>query len=145
MPRKSTRRAVALAIALCCAGLVPAAAETGNWAVPPQNNITACFGGGTADDAGAPLEVRVRDLFGPYRGDQVVMVSDSNGLPVATLACDGPVDQFRLRPGAYRVMAFVGDAARSPEVLVDVPPSGASVALTMQDAPNQSFDTPNVD
>ncbi len=73
------------------------------------------------------------------------MVSDMQGLPVATLACNGAADHFSLRPGAYHVVAFVGDATRSAEVLVNVPPSGASVSLTMHDEPNQSFDSSNVD
>ena len=122
-----------------------AIAETGNWAEPPQNNLTSCVGGDTASDIGAPLEVQVNDRYGPYRGDQVVMVSEMNGTPVVTLACDGPADQIRLRPGSYRVSAFVAGAVRSPEVVVDVPVRGARIALTMNDEPNQSFDTPNLD
>jgi hypothetical protein len=145
MVHNKARTAVFLGIALCFAGLAPAAAETANWAVPPQNNIDSCFGRGAPGDAGAPLQIQISDRYGPYRGDQVVMVSDMNGMPIATLACNGPADQFRLRPGAYRVVAFVGGSARSPEVVVDVPPSGAAVTLTMQDEPNQSFDSPNLD
>ena len=87
----------------------------------------------------------VRDRYGPYRGEQVVMVSEMSGQPVVTLACDGPADQFRLRPGAYRVVAFVAGAVRSPETVVNVPASGASISLTMNDESNQSFDTPNLD
>ena len=89
--------------------------------------------------------MQVNDRYGPYRGDQVVMVSDVNGGPVVTLACNGPADQFRSAPGSYRVVAFVAGAVRSPEVVVDLPASGATVALTMHDEPNQSFDTPNID
>jgi hypothetical protein len=132
-------------IGLCaaCGVIGAAAAETGNWPEPPQNNIAGCVGGGSARDVGAPLEVQVRDQFGPYRGDQVVMVSDLTGLPVVTLACDSPVDQIRLRPGSYRVQAFVGDV-RSAEVAVNVPARGASVALTIIPAPNQPYDSPNI-
>ena len=127
-----------------CALIGTAAAETGNWPVPPQNNVAGCSGGGSGWDLGAPLQVQVRDQFGPYRGDQVVMVSDLTGLPLVTLACDGPMDQIRLRPGSYRVQAFVGDV-RSPEVAVNVPATGASVALTITPAPNQLFNSPNID
>ena len=130
---------------LACAFVGPAAAETGNWPVPPQNVFEGCIGRGSAGDIGAPLEVQVRDRYGPYRGDQVVMISDLNGAPLVTLACNGPADQFRLRPGAYRVVAFVGGAVRSPEMVVNVPAAGTTVALTMHDEPNQSFDTPNLD
>ena len=123
----------------------PVSAETGNWPAPPQNNLVGCVGRGAADDIGAPLEVRVRDRYGPYRGEQVIMVSEMSGQPVVTLACNGPADQFRLRPGAYRVVAFVAGAVRSPETVVTVPASGTSVSLTMDDVPNQSFDTKNID
>ena len=123
----------------------PASAETRSWAAPPQNNLVGCVGRGAPDDIGAPLGVWVRDRFGPYRGEQVVMVSEMSGQPVVTLACNGPADQFRLRPGAYRVVAFVAGAVRSPESVVTVPASGASISLTMDDEPNQSFDTKNVD
>ena len=130
----------------CSTALIgTAAAESGNWPVPPQDNLAGCAGHGAGDDVGAPLEILVSDRYGPYRGDQVVMVSDMNGVPVVTLACDGPVDQIRLRPGTYRVQAFIADAARSDEILVNVPPSGTSVALLMTDEPNQSFNTPNID
>jgi hypothetical protein len=73
------------------------------------------------------------------------MISEMSGLPVVTLACNGPADQFRLRPGTYRVVAFVVSAVRSPEVVVNVPASGTSVLLTMDDEPNQSFDSRNID
>lgn len=134
-----------LGLALASVTFGPASAETGNWATPPQNNLAGCAGGGAAGDLGAPLEVQVRDRYGPYRGEQVVMVSEMSGQPVVTLACNGPADQFRLRPGAYRVVAFVAGAVRSPEVVVNVPASGSSIALTMEDEPNQSFDTNNID
>ena len=134
-----------LGLSLASVTFGPAAAETGNWAEPPQNNLVGCVGRGAPGDIGAPLEVQVRDRYGPYRGEQVVMVSEMSGQPVVTLACNGPADQFRLRPGAYRVVAFVAGAVRSPEVVVNVPASGARVALTMDNEPNQSFDTKNLD
>ena len=140
-----TKQLPALSICLGLGLIGPAAAETGNWPVPPQNSFAGCIGRGSPGDIGAPLEVQVRDRYGPYRGDQVVMISNMNGAPLVTLACDGPADQFRLRPGAYRVVAFIGNAARSPEVVVNLPPTGAAVVLTMHDEPNQSFDTPNLD
>ena len=127
-----------------CALIGTAASETRNWPVPPQNNLAGCSGGGSGPEIGAPLQVQVRDQFGPYRGDQVVTVSDLTGLPLVTLACDGAMDQIRLRPGSYRVQAFVGDV-RSPEVAVNVPATGASVALTITPAPNQPFDSLNID
>ena len=98
--RKSTTRAVLLSLALGLAvGVIgAAAAETGSWPVPPQNSFEACVGRGSPSDIGAPLQVQVNDRYGPYRGDQVVMVSDVNGGPVVTLACNGPADQFRLPP-----------------------------------------------
>jgi hypothetical protein len=132
-------------IVVVLSGAASAAAEIGNWAVPPQNNFLGCIGRGSPDDPGVPLYVQVNDRYGPYRSDQVVMVSDMSGMPVATLACDGPAVQFRLHPGSYRVVAFVADAVRSPEITVDVPETGASINLTMHDIPNQSFDTPNLD
>jgi hypothetical protein len=130
-------------LSLASVTIGPATAETEYWATPPQNNLAGCVGRGSAGDFGAPLEVQVRDRYGPYRGEQVVMVSEMSGQPVVTLACNGPADQFRLRPGAYRVVAFVPGAVRSPEVVVNVPASGTSVSLTMNDEPNQTFD--NID
>lgn len=132
-------------VVLALSGAASASAQTGNWAVPPQNNFLGCVGRGSPDDPGVPLNVRVSDRYGPYRSDEVVMVSDASGAPVATLACDGPAVQFRLHPGSYRVVAFVGDAVRSPETIVDVPEAGASINLTMEDVPDQSFNTPNLD
>lgn len=132
-------------IILALSSAVPASAEIGNWAVPRQSNFLGCVGRGSPADPGVPLDVQVSDRYGPYRGDQVVMVSDMSGLPIATLACDGPAVQFRLQPGSYRVVAFVGNAVRSPEMLVSVPDTGTSINLTMHDVPNQSFDTPNLD
>lgn len=131
-------------IVLAVTGAVSASAENGNWAVPPQNNFLGCIGRGSPDDPGVPLYVQVSDRYGPYRGDQVVMVSDMSGKAIATLACDGPAVQFRLHPGSYRVVAFVAGAVRSPETVVDVPETGASINLTMQDVPNQFFDTLNI-
>ena len=122
-------------------GVVPASAENGNWAVPPQNNFLGCIGHGLPDDPGVPLQVQVSDRYGPYRSDQVVMVSDMSGMPVATLACDGPQVQFRLHPGSYRVVAFVAGAVRSPETVVNVPETGASINLTMDDVPNRTLNT----
>ena len=124
---------------LALSGAVSASAENGNWAVPPQNNFLGCSGHGSPDDPGVPLQVQVSDRFGPYRSDQVVMVSDMSGMPVATLACDGPAVQFRLHPGSYRVVAFVAGAVRSPETVVNVPETGASINLTMDDVPNRTI------
>jgi hypothetical protein len=136
-------RAALLSISILCGLIGTAAAETGNWPVPPQNTVEGCQGSGSPRDIGAPLEVQVRDQFGPYRGDQVVMISDLAGKPLVTLACDGPLDQFRLQPGSYRVQAFVGNV-RSAEVAINVPPGGTSVALTIMPAPNQTFDSLNL-
>jgi hypothetical protein len=145
--RKITNLAVSAVagIVLALSGSASASAEIGNWAVPPQNNFLGCIGAGLPDDPGVPLQVQVSDRYGPYRSDQVVMVSDISGMPVATLACNGPAVQFRLHPGSYRVVAFVGNAVRSPETIVDVPETGALINLTMHDVPNQTFDTPNLD
>ena len=129
-----------------CLGIAAAAmAETLNWPVPPQNTALACTGRESPDDPGAALRVQVMDQFGPYRSDQVIMVSDMTGMPVVTLACNGPLGLIRLHPGSYLVQAFVAGAVRSPEVAVNVPPAGTSVALVMSEEPNQSFDTPNID
>jgi hypothetical protein len=111
---------------------------------PPQDNLIACTPQAQRQGAGAPLRVEVRDQFGPYRSDQVVTVSAMNGLPLVTLACSGPVDVFRLAPGSYRVQASVGDV-RSPEVALNVPPSGSRVALTLQPAPNLTTNSPALD
>ena len=130
-------------IVLALSGAVSASAENGNWAEPPQNNFLGCIGRGSPDDPGVPLQVQVSDQFGPYRSDQVVMVSDMSSMPVATLACDGPAVQFRLHPGSYRVVAFVAGAVRSPETVVNVPETGASINLTMDDVPNRTLNTLN--
>jgi len=135
--------ASAVAAIIAISGAAPASAEIGSWAVPPQNNFLGCIGHSSPDDPGVPLQVQVNDQFGPYRSDQVVMVSDLSGMPVATLACNGPAVQFRLHPGSYRVVAFVGRAVRSPETIVDVPETGASINLTMNDIPDRSFNTLN--
>ena len=58
-----------------------------------------------------------------------------NGSPVVTLNCEGAWANFRLEPGRYKVMAFLGPL-RSSEVEVDVPPSGTAVTLTLDPAPN---------
>jgi hypothetical protein len=138
------RNVTLLSMCIACGLTASAAAEIGNWPVPPQNTVEGCQGGGSSRDIGAPLTVQVRDEFGPYRGDQVVMISDLTGKPLVTLACDGPTDQFRLQPGSYRVQAFVGNV-RSNEVAVNVQASGAAVAVTITPAPNQPFDSPNLD
>jgi hypothetical protein len=119
-------------------------AQDNAWPEPPQDNMTACTPQGQRGGAGSSLRVEVRDQFGPYRSDQVVTVSAMNGLPLVTLACSGPVDVFRLTPGSYRVLAFVGDM-RSPEVALNVPPSGSRVVLTLQPAPNLTTNSPAVD
>lgn len=133
----------AAGIIIALSAAVPASAQSGNWAVPPQNNFLGCIGRSSPDDPGVPLQVQVSDQFGPYRSDQVVMVSDMSGMPVATLACDGPAVQFRLHPGSYRVVAFVAGAVRSPETVVDVPDTGALIHLTMADVPHRTINTLN--
>ena len=144
-PRKIRHFAISAVagIVVILNGAGSASAENGNWAVPPQNNFLGCIGAGSPDDPGVPLQVQVSDRYGPYRSDQVVMVSDMSGMPVATLACNGPAVQFRLHPGSYRVVAFVAGAVRSPETLVNVPETGASINLTMDDVPNRSINTLN--
>jgi hypothetical protein len=119
-------------------------AQDNPWLEPAQDNMTACAPQGQREGAGSPLRVQVRDQFGPYRSDQVVTVSAMNGLPLVTLACNGAVDVFRLAPGSYRVQAFVGDV-RSPEVALNVPPSGSRVVLTLQPAPNLTTNSPAID
>jgi hypothetical protein len=119
-------------------------AQENAWPETPQDNMAACTPQGQRQGAGAPLRVEVRDQFGPYRSDQVVTVSAMNGLPLVTLACSGPVDAFRLAPGSYRVQAFVGDV-RSPEVALNVPPSGTRVVLNLQPAPNLVTNSPALD
>ena len=114
------------------------------WPEPPQNDVTACTREAHRTGAASSLAVEVRDGFGLYRGDQVVLLSDGSGLPLLTLACDGPSDEFRLLPGSYRVQAFVGDV-RSTEIAVNVPPEGARVTLTLQRAPNMTVNSSNVD
>ena len=58
-----------------------------------------------------------------------------NGSPVAAINCDGPWANFTLAPGRYKVMAFLGPL-RSNETEVNVTPSGASVTLVLDPAPN---------
>jgi hypothetical protein len=108
------------------------------------NIAAACGPERPAGGAGAPLTVNVHDQFGPYRSEQVTMVSDSNGLPLVTLACDAGVTAFRVAPGSYRVESFVGDV-RSQEVAVNVPPEGAGVNLMLVRSPNQPVNSPQVD
>ena len=138
------KRAALLSISVATCFVGAATAETGNWAVPPQNTIEGCTGASSSRDIGAPLNVQVRDQFGPYRGDQVVMVSDLTGKPLVTFACDGPMDRIQLQPGSYRVQAFIGNV-RSNEVAVTVPPSGATIALTITPAPNQPLNSLDID
>jgi len=93
---------------------------------------TACAP--TAAGTGSGLHVEVQDEYGPYGAGETVMVFDTSGRPVVTLNCEGPWANFQLAPGTYRVMAFIGDQL-SPEVAVDVPPSGVSVTLKLQPPP----------
>ena len=58
-----------------------------------------------------------------------------NGFPVAAISCGGPWVNFTLEPGRYKVMAFLGPL-RSSETEVDVTPSGTSVTLVLDPAPN---------
>ncbi len=108
--------------------------------VPPQDNMTACAPASAAEQPrtieGPALQVEVTDAFGPYRAGETVMVSDANGLPLATLVCEGPWANFRLMPGIYRVMAFIGDK-QSNELAVNVPPTGSRVTLKLQPPADQ--------
>src|SRR5262249_59985982 len=71
-----------------------------------------------------------------------VMVSDTNGQPLATLICDGPYAHFRLTPGTYRVFAFTG-YTQSDEFAVNVPPDGSQVTLTLR-PPTDQLPVPQV-
>jgi hypothetical protein len=110
----------------------------------PPNIAAACGTARPSRSAGALLTVDVRDQFGRYRSDQVTMVSDRNGQPLVTLACDGALAAFRLAPGSYRVEAFVG-GERSQEVAIDVPAKGALVRLMLARSPNQPVNSPQID
>lgn len=99
---------------------------------PSQNVATACAP--TAASAGAGLHVEVQDEYGPYRSGETVIVSDTKGLPLVTLQCDGPWANFRLEPGRYRVFAFIGEQV-SPEMAVDVPASGTTITLKLEPPP----------
>ena len=101
---------------------------------PPQDNVTACLPEGAPSGPG--LQVEVQDEFGPYRAGETVMLSDANGLPLASLTCEGPWANFRLAPGTYRVFAFIGDT-QSNELAVNVPPSGSQVTLKLQPRADQ--------
>jgi hypothetical protein len=100
--------------------------------VPPQDLVSACAPTAAASDLA--LHVEVQDQFGPYRAGETVMVSAIDGLPLVTLNCEGPWANFRLAPGTYRVMAFIGDQ-HSNEVTVNVPPGGTQVALKLEPPP----------
>jgi hypothetical protein len=102
--------------------------------VPPQDSQTACLQASAPEGPG--LQVQVEDEFGPYRAGETVMVSDANGLPLASLTCEGPWPNFRLRPGVYRVMAFIGDT-QSNELAVNVPPTGSRITLKLQPPADQ--------
>jgi hypothetical protein len=144
--RKITAEAVPyafLAAAMMIAGLSPVRAQPSPPATPP-NIAAACGMARPSAAAGAPLTVEVRDEFGPYRSDQVTMVSDSNGLPLVTLTCDGALSSFRLAPGIYRVMAFVGEVG-SMEFTVNVPPEGTKVSLRLESAPGRVVNSPALD
>src|SRR5258705_9309335 len=102
-----------------------------------------CVASAPLRDASSPLTIEVTDEYGPYRSDHVVLVSDSSGWPLVTLACTGPHDVVLLAPGSYRVMAFVYDV-RSQELPVNVPPAGMRVALKLERAPGAPPRGPNV-
>src|SRR5262245_29800241 len=100
---------------------------------PPQSTFGAC-----ASREDAPylsLHVEVRGHSGQLGPGQSLQVSAMNGFPLVALNCDGPWANFKLEPGKYKVMAFLGPL-RSSETVVEVPPSGASVTLVLDPAPN---------
>jgi len=57
-----------------------------------------------------------------------------SGFPLAAIDCDGPWANFRLEPGKYRVMAFLGPE-RSPDIEVDIPASGTAITLMLEPSP----------
>jgi hypothetical protein len=137
-------RGSACAFAFCLAISVSSAQPRADASAPPQNSDTPCTPLGLMESDGPPLLVEVRDEFGPYRADQVTMLSDSSGWPLITLACHGPRDIFRRPPGTYRVMAFVGDV-RSQEITINVPPEGTEVTLMLEPAPGRLVNSPALD
>ena len=102
--------------------------------LPSQNVVTTCAD--TSASPGSALHVEVQDEYGPYRSGETVMVSDTKGLPLVTLYCDGPWANFNLAPGTYRVFAFIGDQV-STEMAIDVPVTGTSVTLKLEPPPVQ--------
>lgn len=99
---------------------------------PVQDVMSACAPSADGVSSGLHVEVRLSGQLGP---GQNVQVSSMNGSPVAAINCEGAWVNFKLEPGRYKVMAFLGPL-RSSEVEVDVPPSGTAVTLTLDPAPN---------
>jgi hypothetical protein len=113
-----------------------AAAPTNPYLVmppPPQDVFSACAP--NAEEPRLDLHVEVRDAFGLWRAGESVQVSSSIGFPLAAIHCEGPWVNFRLQPGKYRVMAFLGPL-RSAEMEIEVAPSGTVVTLMLEPAPN---------
>jgi hypothetical protein len=100
--------------------------------VPPQDNMAACLPEKATQGPG--LQVEVTDEFGPWRAGETVMISDANGVPLATLSCEGPWANFRLEPGTYKVFAFLG-SQQSDELAVNVTPAGSQVTLKLVPPP----------
>jgi len=110
-----------------------AAAPSARGPAPPprQDVVSACAQG--ADEPRLSLHVEVRDQFGLWRAGESVQVSTMSGFPLAAIDCDGPWANFRLEPGKYRVMAFLGPE-RSQDVEVDIPSSGMAITLMLESA-----------
>ena len=111
---------------------------------PAQNGEVACDSFSKTRDAtegGAELRVEVMDDGHPFTAGEVVMLSDTNGAPLISLACGGPWASFMVIPGEYRVSAFLGD--RETDVAnVIVRPEGTQIALTFQPEAKPDIDTP---
>jgi len=102
--------------------------------LPSQNVLTACAETGTSP--GSALHVEVQDEYGLYRSGETVMVSDTKGLPLVAVYCEGPWANFSLAPGNYRVFAFIADQV-SPETPIEVPATGTSITLKLAPPPPQ--------
>jgi hypothetical protein len=114
---------------LATVAMLTAASAYAQPAVLPQNNITACLPEKAEGEPG--LQIEVTDQFGLWRAGQTIMVSDANGRPFATVTCEGPWTNLRLKPGAYKVFAFLGDL-RSGEVAVDIAPGSSQVTMKLE-------------